>query len=39
MGEIAARTVVNQIEGNAKYVPEIVVEPEFVVRSSTARRQ
>lgn len=39
MGEIAAQTVVNQIEGKAKYVPEIVVEPEFVVRSSTARRQ
>jgi DNA-binding LacI/PurR family transcriptional regulator len=39
MGQIAAQTVINQIEGKAKYVPEIVVEPEFVVRSSTTRRQ
>jgi DNA-binding LacI/PurR family transcriptional regulator len=38
MGQIAAQTVIDQIEGKAKYVPEIVVEPEFVVRRSTARR-
>jgi LacI family transcriptional regulator len=35
MGEIAAKTVIDQIEGKADYVPEIVVEPELVVRSST----
>jgi DNA-binding LacI/PurR family transcriptional regulator len=36
MGQIAAKTVIDQIEGNAEYLPEIVVEPELVVRSSTA---
>jgi LacI family transcriptional regulator, galactose operon repressor len=36
MGQIAAKTVIDQIEGKAKYVPEIVVEPELVVRCSTA---
>lgn len=35
MGQIAAKTVVDQIEGNADYLPEIVVEPELVVRAST----
>jgi len=37
MGEIAARTLLDRIEGRAKYVPEIAVEPELVVRQSTAR--
>jgi len=37
MGEIAARTLVDRIEGRVKYVSEIVIEPEFVVRRSTAR--
>lgn len=36
MGQIAAKTVIDQIEGKAKYVAEIVVDPEFVVRGSTA---
>jgi LacI family transcriptional regulator len=36
MGEIAARTLVDRIEGRVKYVPEIMIEPEFVVRKSTA---
>jgi LacI family transcriptional regulator len=36
MGEIAARTLLNQIENAEPRVPEITVEPEFVVRSSTA---
>ncbi len=36
MGQIAAQTVVDQIEGRGEYVPEIAIEPEFVVRSSTA---
>jgi DNA-binding LacI/PurR family transcriptional regulator len=35
MGQIAAQTVVNLIEGNGEYVPEIAIEPEFVVREST----
>jgi len=36
MGEIAARTLLDQIEGRVKYVPEIAIEPELVVRRSTA---
>jgi DNA-binding LacI/PurR family transcriptional regulator len=37
MGEIAARTLLNRIEGKGDWVPEIAIEPEFVVRNSTAR--
>lgn len=37
MGEIAAQTLVNQIEEREEYVPEIAIEPEFVLRDSTAR--
>jgi DNA-binding LacI/PurR family transcriptional regulator len=36
MGEIAAHTLLDRIEGRAKYVPEIAIEPELVVRRSTA---
>ncbi len=36
MGRIAAETLVQRIEGNAKYVPEIAIAPEFVLRQSTA---
>ena len=36
MGQIAAKTVIDQIEGKAEHVPEIVIEPEFIVRASTA---
>jgi DNA-binding LacI/PurR family transcriptional regulator len=36
MGQIAAKTLIDQIEGSAEYVPEIAIEPEFVVRASTA---
>ena len=36
MGAIAARTLLDQIEGRTKYVPEITIEPELVVRKSTA---
>jgi DNA-binding LacI/PurR family transcriptional regulator len=39
MGEIAARTLLNRIEEHEDWVPEIVIEPEFVVRHSTARAQ
>lgn len=37
MGEIAAQTLVGEIEGRAACVPEIAIEPEFVIRESTAR--
>jgi DNA-binding LacI/PurR family transcriptional regulator len=37
MGEIAARTLLDRIENRETYVPEIAIEPEFVVRESTAR--
>src|ERR1700730_16714827 len=37
MGQIAAKTLIDLIEGKAEYVPEIAIEPEFVVRASTAR--
>ncbi len=35
MGEIAASTLLDRIEGRAEYVPEIAIEPQFVVRQST----
>jgi LacI family transcriptional regulator len=35
MGQIAAETVVDQIEGRGEYVPEIAIEPEFVARASS----
>jgi LacI family transcriptional regulator len=35
MGQIAAQTVVDLIEGRGEYVPEIAIEPELVVREST----
>lgn len=35
MGQIAAQTVVDLIEGRNDYVPEIAIEPEFVVRESS----
>jgi LacI family transcriptional regulator len=35
MGQIAAQTVVDLIEGRGEYVPEIAIEPEFIVRDST----
>jgi DNA-binding LacI/PurR family transcriptional regulator len=38
MGEIAAHTLLDRIEGRAKYVPKITIDPEFVVRNSTAHR-
>src|SRR4029077_15734378 len=39
MGEIAARTLLNRIEEHEDWVPEIAIEPELVVRHSTARAQ
>lgn len=35
MGQIAAKTLIDQIEGKADFVPEIAVEPEFVVRETS----
>jgi len=37
MGETAARTLLERIEGKMKYVPEIAIEPELVVRRSSAQ--
>lgn len=37
MGEIAASTLLDRIEERGEYCPEIAVEPEFVIRQSTAR--
>jgi DNA-binding LacI/PurR family transcriptional regulator len=37
MGEIAAKTLLDRIEGRAEYVPEIAIEPQFVVRQSAGR--
>src|ERR1700726_803488 len=37
MGEIAARTLLNRIEEHEDWVPEIAIEPELVVRNSTAK--
>jgi LacI family transcriptional regulator len=38
MGEIAARTLLDRIEGRIKDIPEIAIEPNLVVRRSTAPR-
>jgi LacI family transcriptional regulator len=35
MGEIAAKTLLDLIEDRGEYVPEILIEPQFVVRQST----
>jgi DNA-binding LacI/PurR family transcriptional regulator len=37
MGQIAAKTLIDRIEGTAEYVAEIAIEPELVVRASTNR--
>jgi len=37
MGEIAARTLINRVEGQQDYPTQIAIEPELVVRESTAR--
>jgi LacI family transcriptional regulator, galactose operon repressor len=36
MGEIAAQTLLDRIEGREDYVREVAVEPELVIRESTA---
>jgi LacI family transcriptional regulator len=35
MGRIAAKTLIDRIEGNGDYLPEIAIEPEFVIRDSS----
>lgn len=37
MGEVAAETLLDRIEGRKEYIPEIAIEPELVVRESTAQ--
>jgi LacI family transcriptional regulator len=37
MGETAARTLLDRIEGRLDDIPQIAIEPELVVRQSTAR--
>jgi DNA-binding LacI/PurR family transcriptional regulator len=36
MGEIAAHTLLDRIEQRGEYVPEIAIEPQFIIRESTA---
>jgi LacI family transcriptional regulator len=38
MGELATQTLLRRIEGEDEYPAEILVDPEFVVRESTAPR-
>ena len=35
MGQIAAQTLVDLIEGRGEYLPEIPIEPELIIRAST----
>ena len=35
MGRIAAKVLIERVENRAEYLPEIVIEPELVVRAST----
>jgi DNA-binding LacI/PurR family transcriptional regulator len=37
MGQIAAKTIIDQIEKTAGYEPEITIEPELVQRASSGR--
>jgi DNA-binding LacI/PurR family transcriptional regulator len=37
MGEVAAQTLLDRVEGKKEYPSEIAIEPELVVRESTAR--
>jgi DNA-binding LacI/PurR family transcriptional regulator len=37
MGQIAAKTIIDQIEKTAEYEPEITIEPELVQRASSGR--
>jgi LacI family transcriptional regulator len=35
MGQIAAQTIIDQIEKTAEYTPEIMIEPELIARASS----
>lgn len=37
MGEIAARTLLSRIDNPESYLPELLIEPELIVRKSTAK--
>jgi DNA-binding LacI/PurR family transcriptional regulator len=37
MGEVAAQVLLERIEGKKEYPSEIAIEPELVVRESTAK--
>ena len=37
MGEIAARTLLDRIEGRADYTAEIAIEPQLIIRESSAK--
>jgi DNA-binding LacI/PurR family transcriptional regulator len=37
MGELAAESLLSRIENRGPYLPEILIEPELVVRNSTAK--
>jgi DNA-binding LacI/PurR family transcriptional regulator len=37
MGQIAAKTIIDQIEKTAEYQPEIIIEPELIQRASSGR--
>ncbi|HUO25657.1 MAG TPA: LacI family DNA-binding transcriptional regulator [Candidatus Aquilonibacter sp.] len=37
MGQVAAQTLVQRIEGNGEYPPEITIAPELVLRESTGK--
>ena len=37
MGEVAAQVLLERIEGKTEYSPDIAIEPELVVRESTAK--
>ena len=39
MGNIAAQTLLERIEGGGEYPSEIAIEPELVIRESTAKRR
>jgi DNA-binding LacI/PurR family transcriptional regulator len=39
MGNLAAETLLERIEGNKDYPGEIAIQPELIVRESTAKRR
>jgi LacI family transcriptional regulator len=36
MGELAAQTLLDRIEGHRQWIPELAIQAEFIVRKSTA---